>query len=487
LDWGNWHSQKPFASLEQPDNNIAHTVYEYDEPDISIIIPVGPKHAHLLVDALDSIEAQTYRNWEAVIVFDDGSTKNEYYEKAYPYCTFIYTSGGLGAGKARNLGVQEAQGKYITFLDCDDYLQPRFLELTKSALEHFEADWIYTDLYAQLWIGKDTLQQKIANRHIKDTYTVLVTKDDNQEIVHHYEVGEWDIDKLWHSGLAGVTCLYKKTDFDAVGGFDELYNREDLDLHLRLAKSGKCGLRVPIPLFTYRQQAGYRRLYKLEDGIDSEVAKKADIARLRKTYNLEELKMACPNCGKKKIKLTAVAPGDLLTLEYTGMTKMSSAVFKGVTGKKYGMSNGVLTRVHPTDAVVFIQKGLFKQARGAKPQKMIVAPVSKPVVVKRISRGKKIKQLNDALMKATKKARQEADAQTARMMTPKVEPVPDDLEQSDWISAPENYSLRELKERTGNNKAIDWASIRENEAMGKARKTVIAWIDGKLKKEKRDD
>ncbi|KKK75157.1 hypothetical protein LCGC14_2876560, partial [marine sediment metagenome] len=104
IDWLAWlpysrDKRYPFACSVLPER-YSHPVRQYDEPEISIIIPVGPGHEHVLRTALDSIEAQHFRNWEAIVVFDTG---NEYYPElyaAYPYAKWGDTGGKRGPGYA---------------------------------------------------------------------------------------------------------------------------------------------------------------------------------------------------------------------------------------------------------------------------------------------------------------------------------------------------------------------------------------------------
>ncbi|KKK77512.1 hypothetical protein LCGC14_2852890, partial [marine sediment metagenome] len=98
VDWLAWHpwvkdQLHPFASVATPKNKISHPVREYDEPLVSVIIPVGPGHEELVKDALDSLEAQTFRNWEAIVVWDnpiEDFTPRARTLEAYPYIKSIF-------------------------------------------------------------------------------------------------------------------------------------------------------------------------------------------------------------------------------------------------------------------------------------------------------------------------------------------------------------------------------------------------------------
>lgn len=101
-----------------------------DSPKISIIVPVY-KVEHYLRRCLDSIVAQTFTDWECILV-DDGSPDNsgvicdEYAEKDSRFRVVHQENGG--ASSARNHGLKLAQGEYICFVDADDIVSPTYLE-----------------------------------------------------------------------------------------------------------------------------------------------------------------------------------------------------------------------------------------------------------------------------------------------------------------------------------------------------------------------
>ncbi len=105
---------------------------------ISIIIPTFNR-SHLLKETLDSVLAQTYTNWECIIV-DDGSTDNtkgiidEYVKNdnrfQYHKRPDSYSSGGNGA---RNYGFEQSKGDYIQWFDSDDVMLPDYLKTKVSA------------------------------------------------------------------------------------------------------------------------------------------------------------------------------------------------------------------------------------------------------------------------------------------------------------------------------------------------------------------
>ena len=96
---------------------------------ISIIVPVY-KAENTICRCIDSIIAQTYTNWELILV-DDGSPDNcgeisDGYAEKYEKIHVIHQE-NQGVSVARNVGINVANGEYITFVDSDDYLADSFL------------------------------------------------------------------------------------------------------------------------------------------------------------------------------------------------------------------------------------------------------------------------------------------------------------------------------------------------------------------------
>lgn len=99
--------------------------------NISIIVPVYNVEQYL-EKCLESLVHQTYKNVEIILV-NDGSTDNSRkiiskYEKKYNNIICIDKENG-GQGSARNLGIKEAKGDYITFVDSDDWISTNMCEL----------------------------------------------------------------------------------------------------------------------------------------------------------------------------------------------------------------------------------------------------------------------------------------------------------------------------------------------------------------------
>ena len=101
-----------------------------NQPLISVIVPAY-NLAHYITDCIDSIEKQTYSNFE-IIIIDDGSTdetKNVCEKLAKTYSNIrVILQKNQGISAVRNLGIQESQGQYLSFIDGDDQIKETFLE-----------------------------------------------------------------------------------------------------------------------------------------------------------------------------------------------------------------------------------------------------------------------------------------------------------------------------------------------------------------------
>lgn len=125
-------------------------------PKVSVIMP-SYNTASLIAEALDSVFAQTYRDFE-VIVINDGSPDTPELERVLqPYLERIVylKQPNRRACGARNNGISHAKGEYLAFLDSDDSWTPRYLQ---SQVEHLEASPALDMVYCDCLIYGDTPQ-----------------------------------------------------------------------------------------------------------------------------------------------------------------------------------------------------------------------------------------------------------------------------------------------------------------------------------------
>jgi glycosyltransferase involved in cell wall biosynthesis len=197
-------------------------------PKVTIIIPCY-NLGHFLDEAVDSALAQTFGDFEILIV-DDGSTDPATRSLLDDYTrpkTRLLRTEHVGVTRARNLAIAEATGEYLSFLDADDKMHPRFLERTVGVLD---GDSGLT--FASCW-------------------------------VHLFGAEEWDwkaescdLVTLLNDCSVATAALVRRSAVVEVGGNDpemEL-GHEDWDMWLSIVERGHRGTIIPEVLFYYRRR-----------------------------------------------------------------------------------------------------------------------------------------------------------------------------------------------------------------------------------------
>ena len=126
--------------------------------------------------SIDSVINQTYTNWELIII-DDGSTDNtknilNRYSKLD--CRLkVYTQKNQGPGVARNNGIKKCSGKYIAFIDSDDYYEEDFLEQVNAKNVEVEQDIIFVNGVNEYNNGKKCGEYNFQKYKYKDIDQIL--------------------------------------------------------------------------------------------------------------------------------------------------------------------------------------------------------------------------------------------------------------------------------------------------------------------------
>ena len=186
-----------------------------DKPKVSIITPTWNR-ADLISEAVESVLAQTWANWELLIV-DDGSTDNTR-EVLAPYLEdprihYFYQE-NQGQSVARNLALKHAKGAYISFLDSDNRLVPEKLEWALEALaSNPDVDIVYGDI-----ITIDEQGNEISRENMR-RYSGRIAK---------YLI----VDNC----VSMNTAVVRRKCFDEMGGFNtERRVADDFELWLRFS------------------------------------------------------------------------------------------------------------------------------------------------------------------------------------------------------------------------------------------------------------
>lgn len=133
-------------------------------PEVSVVVPIY-NVAEYLPKCIDSILAQTFTDFEMILV-NDGSKDDspaicEEYAKRDERIRVVHKPNG-GLSDARNEGMKYASGKYISFIDSDDFIEPEMLECCVNALHKADADIVIFDYYQ--YYQATGLKEVISNR-----------------------------------------------------------------------------------------------------------------------------------------------------------------------------------------------------------------------------------------------------------------------------------------------------------------------------------
>lgn len=197
------------------------------QPLVSVVIP----HYNLtqfLPETLDSVLSQTITNKE-VIVIDDGSTQGDILsieERYAPLGVRFVRQRNSGVSAARNRGITEARGTYISCLDADDRIVPTFLEELTNQLEQ--------------------------DRRKGIAYTDFELFGDQRGVVKSID---YDFERLTQGNFIPCANVFRREAWRVTGGYKNINpSWEDYELWLNMGKMGFVGAHVPKPLFLYRKR-----------------------------------------------------------------------------------------------------------------------------------------------------------------------------------------------------------------------------------------
>jgi glycosyltransferase involved in cell wall biosynthesis len=182
-------------------------------PLVSVILPTYNR-GWILTDAIDSVLAQDYKDYELIVV-DDGSTDNTRdILDTYGQDIIVLRQANKGVSAARNRGIAEAGGQLVAFLDSDDLWLPRKLSRQVDFFK-FNPDAVINQT-EEIWI-RNGVRVNPKDRHRKPTGMIFERS-------------------LGLCLVSPSAVMIQKTLLDAVGGFDEnLPACEDYDLWLRIS------------------------------------------------------------------------------------------------------------------------------------------------------------------------------------------------------------------------------------------------------------
>ena len=205
-------------------------------PKISVLVPTYNTAPEWLADAIDSVRAQIYDNWELCIA-DDGSSRRDTrttlrrYRRGEPRIKLAFLKSNQGIVAASNAALAMATGDFVALLDHDDVLQPEALfEVVKGLDEHSDADFLYTD--------EDKLEM------------------DGRRVEPFFKP-DWSPDLLDSLNYVTHMSVFRKDVVDRLGGFREGFDgSQDYDLILRATEVVDSIVHIPRPLYSWRKAPG---------------------------------------------------------------------------------------------------------------------------------------------------------------------------------------------------------------------------------------
>lgn len=206
-------------------------------PKISVIVPVYNAESTIR-RCVDSILAQTFTDFECLLI-DDGSKDqsgeicDEYAEKDRRIRVFHKENGGVSS--ARNMGLDNAKGEWITFVDSDDWIEPDMVEKLVKPTNQKDVDIVIGDF------------QMVSGDSIKEHRSIDWTSD-KTESLNRYIASVWTI----ACGNIVKRSLYERHSVTSQIGITYC---EDFHLMVRLCFFADRIVHVNIPLYNYRQRA----------------------------------------------------------------------------------------------------------------------------------------------------------------------------------------------------------------------------------------
>ncbi len=204
------------------------------EPLVSIIIPCY-NYAHFLSECFENLKNQSHTNWECLIV-DNASTDNSK-DVIHSFVALDHRIKYLyqpikGPSAARNLGIKEAKGEYIQFLDADDLLQANKLKNGISIFNnHPDVAIVYSDMRYFAHGNENELFYTMQLNKTQDKPWMCYAQGQKKEMLP---------DLLKANIMVISSPLINKSTLNEIGSFDEtLAYNEDWELWLRFAFADK--------------------------------------------------------------------------------------------------------------------------------------------------------------------------------------------------------------------------------------------------------
>lgn len=228
----------PFGAQGVPPRGLRFWyAHDHAYPVVSVVVTVGPGHKKYLIDALDSIQAQSYPDWECIVVNDTGEKWGPDIMGA-PWARVINMDGNQGASAARNEGFKHTHpgSKFVVWMDADDWWLPWFLEKMVNYGENN-----FGVIFSDIILSDDPKTFKMYN--YPEFQIELVART------------------MQYSGSSVlVSRVIAEKMVEKFGGWDtNIVGMEDLFFQLCVHALGFCAFGIQEPLFIYRRYSTTKR------------------------------------------------------------------------------------------------------------------------------------------------------------------------------------------------------------------------------------
>lgn len=174
------------------------------KPQLSVIIPIH-NAAPYLHRALKSIVNQTFKDFEVLLINDESTDESveiasEYLK--YPFIKLINTNRG-GVSRARNIGIKNATGEWVTFMDADDWIETSFYESYFNEIKKNEetCDIIFSGYIRELSSG-NYKKISLSPSYVHDNLSITI------EYLYKVEAFGWAWNKLFKRSIIELNQIY---------------------------------------------------------------------------------------------------------------------------------------------------------------------------------------------------------------------------------------------------------------------------------------
>ncbi len=219
-------------------------------PKFSVVISVFNKEKYI-ADTLKSVLAQTFTDFE-VVILNDGSTDNSEAEilKFNDPRIRYFSMRNQGASTGRNFTIKQAEAEYIALMDADDFWYPFYLEEQNRIVNEYPNESVFA-----------TATEISRNRKtFKNTYSIQTFEKD-AIVVDYFEASQLD------SVLLSISTVLKKDVFENVGWYNpNIKSGEDTDLYVRIGLKYKVVFSPKVcATYIIRKNSLFKSVKKIAD------------------------------------------------------------------------------------------------------------------------------------------------------------------------------------------------------------------------------